>query len=70
MSLKKAIEHGKERRKMNQPLAPSCRHHGNCSYCSSNRLIKQIKDKEWTKLELKQHELHEEALQAEAEERL
>ena len=58
MSLKKAIEHGKEHRKMNQPIARSCRHHGSCSFCSSNRLFHRIKDKEKTKYELK-HELQE-----------
>lgn len=52
MSLKKAIEHGKEHRKMNQPLAPSCRHHGSCPFCSGNRMRHRIKDKEWTQLEL------------------
>ena len=54
MSLKKGIEHGKEHRKMNQPIAPSCRHHGSCPFCSGNRMFHRIKDKEKTKYELKQ----------------
>lgn len=53
MSLKKAIEYGKEHRKMNQSLAPSCRNHGSCPFCSGNRQFKHVKDKEKVKLELK-----------------
>lgn len=51
MSLDKAIEHGKERRKQygkeNGTYAKSidstCRNHGSCSYCRSNRMIKNRK---------------------------
>lgn len=49
MSLNKAIEHGKEKRK---PYAGakavdcSCRNHGTCSWCLSNRTIQQKKAEE------------------------
>lgn len=42
MSLKKAIEHGKERRKQyrgSKAVSCSCRNHGPCSYCKKNRTI-------------------------------
>lgn len=43
MSLDKAIEHGKEKRKQytgGALYARSCRNHGNCEVCSGNRLYK------------------------------
>ncbi len=40
MSLNKAIEHGKERRKPyhgGKMIAHSCRNHGGCEWCRGNR---------------------------------
>ena len=42
MSLDKAIEHGKEKRRQYPPrsakaIAPWCRNHGNCEWCKENR---------------------------------
>ncbi len=41
MSLDKAIEHGKEKRKLykgSKSFDRSCRNHGSCPYCMENRL--------------------------------
>ena len=46
MSLDKAIEHGKEKRKPYKgakAIACSCRNHGNCAWCRDNRLYQQLK---------------------------
>ena len=43
MSLDKAIEHGKEKRKPYygcKAIDPSCRNHGTCDYCRDGRLHK------------------------------
>lgn len=43
MSLDKAIEHGKEKRKPYRgakAITCSCRNHGSCDYCKNNRLHK------------------------------
>ena len=43
MSLNKAIEHGKERRKQyygSKAIDRSCRNHGGCPWCEENRLHK------------------------------
>lgn len=43
MSLDKAIEHGKEKRKpyhKSKAIDKSCRNHGSCPYCEQNRLYK------------------------------
>ena len=48
MSLDKAIEHGKERRKPyrgSKAIDPSCRNHGGCPWCEENRKHK-FRDKE------------------------
>ena len=40
MSLDKAIEHGKERRKQwhdSRRFDPGCRNHGTCDWCAGNR---------------------------------
>ena len=40
MSLDKAIEHGKERRKPyrgSKAIDPTCRNHGGCQWCEENR---------------------------------
>ena len=46
MSLNKAIEHGKEKRKpyyKNKKIDPSCRNHGSCKWCEENRTYKNRK---------------------------
>lgn len=46
MSLNKAIEHGKEKRKPytgTKAIDCTCRNHGNCEWCKSNRLYQQLK---------------------------
>lgn len=50
MGLEKAIQSGKEKRKPyygSKSFASSCRNHGNCSWCQSNRhySIQKEKDK-------------------------
>lgn len=40
MSLDKAIEHGKEKRKAykdSKAIDPTCRNHGSCPWCEGNR---------------------------------
>ena len=49
MSLDKAIEHGKEKRKQYigaKAVDYSCRNHGTCSWCLSNRTIQQQREEE------------------------
>lgn len=46
MSLDKAIEHGKEKRKPYKgakAIDCTCRNHGSCEWCKSNRLYQQFK---------------------------
>lgn len=46
MSLDKAILHNKERRKPYKGakfVDSTCRNHGSCSYCQSNRRIKEYR---------------------------
>lgn len=38
MSLNKAIQHGKEKRKPHRPPAGNCNNHGDCSWCKNGRL--------------------------------
>ena len=48
MSLDKAIAHGKEHRKPYRgakAVDHTCRNHGSCEYCKSNRLHKYEKQK-------------------------
>ena len=48
MSLDKAIEHGKERRKPyrgSKAIDPTCRNHGGCVWCERNRKHK-FRDKQ------------------------
>ena len=43
MSLDKAIEHGKEKRKPyrgSKAIDPTCRNHGSCKWCENNRRYK------------------------------
>lgn len=49
MSMDKAIKSGKEKRKpyyRSKAIDPSCRNHGSCEYCESNRLHSTRKRKE------------------------
>ena len=49
MSLDKAIEHGKEKRKPYRgakAIDCTCRNHGSCTWCRDNRLHKRLKDEE------------------------
>lgn len=46
MSLDKAIEHGKEKRKPYKgakAIDCTCRNHGSCEWCKGNRLYQQLK---------------------------
>jgi hypothetical protein len=46
MSLDKAIEHGKVKRKAyrgSKAIDSSCRNHGDCPWCRSNRIHKIVK---------------------------
>lgn len=56
MSLKKAIEHGKEHRKSyrgSKAFSRSCRCHGGCPYCYGNRMHADAKKKAAQKERLK-----------------
>lgn len=47
MSLDKAIEHGKERRKPyygSKGIDKTCRNHGSCGVCRRNREHKRLRD--------------------------
>lgn len=49
MSLDKAIEHGKEKRrpyKNSKSISLQCRNHGGCPWCLGNRLYKYKKKME------------------------
>ena len=49
MSLDKAIEHGKEKRKPYRgakAIDCTCRNHGSCTWCRDNRLHKRLKGEE------------------------
>lgn len=49
MSLNKAIEHGKEKRKPytgSKAIDKTCRNHGGCSWCEENRKYKYTKQEE------------------------
>lgn len=57
MSLNKAIEHGKEKRKPYSKAKmydKTCRNHGSCPWCSGNRLNKNKKVEEETKDKIKE----------------
>ena len=46
MSLRKAIEHGKEHRRPyygNKAIDKTCRNHGGCPWCEENRKHKYLK---------------------------
>lgn len=49
MSLDKAIKHGKEHRKQYRKakaIDKTCRNHGSCDWCKSNRLYQSKKELE------------------------
>ena len=57
MSLNKAIEHGKEKRKPYKgakAIDRTCRNHGSCEWCKSNRLYQQLKMHEATRQALEE----------------
>lgn len=57
MSLDKAIEHGRERRKRyrrSKAIDKTCRNHGSCEYCKNNRLYQSNKQNERTLQELEE----------------
>ncbi len=59
MSLDKAIEHGKEKRKPYygaQAIDRTCRPHGSCEWCRSNRMYQQLKMEEASKQSLEEIE--------------
>lgn len=59
MSLDKAIETGKEHRKMyrgSKAIDHTCRNHGGCDWCLENRMYKYKKEIEKTLDKLKEEE--------------
>ena len=59
MSLDKAIKHGKEKRKPYygaQAIDCTCRPHGSCEWCRSNRLYQQLKMEEVSRQALEEME--------------
>lgn len=59
MSLDKAIEHGKEKRKPytgSKAIDRTCRNHGSCGWCEENRKYKYIKREEACRERLKESE--------------
>ena len=60
MSLNKAIEHGKEKRKPYtgaKAIDCTCRNHGGCDWCKSNRLYQQLKMDEASRQALEKNKL-------------
>lgn len=58
MSLNKAIEYGKEKRKAytgGKAIDCSCRNHGSCEWCKSNRLYQSNRINEKTKQIIKEY---------------
>lgn len=56
--LNKAIEHGKEKRKTYRgakAIDCSCRNHGTCEWCKSNRMIQVKKEKLKKTLDISQY---------------
>lgn len=57
MSLNKAIQYGKEKRKQYtgaKSIDRTCRNHGSCEWCRTNRLHKRIRDDEAFKQAMKE----------------
>ena len=60
MSLDKAIKHGKEKRKPYygaQAIDYTCRPHGSCEWCRSNRLYQPLKMEEASRQALEENKL-------------
>lgn len=58
MSLDKAIEHKKEKRRQYtgaKAVDRACRNHGSCEYCKSNRLHGQVRDRQASDYALKEY---------------
>ena len=63
MSLDKAIKHGKEKRKPYtgaKSIDHTCRNHGSCEWCTTNRLHKRFKIDEASKQALEEAEYESE----------
>ena len=59
MGLDKAIQYGKERRKPytgSKAIDCSCRNHGTCGWCETNRLYQYLKVNEKTLKEIEEYE--------------
>ena len=59
MSLRKAIEHGKEHRKPyygSKDFDLTCRNHGSCPWCERNRKYKNLKREQKAMAQLKEKE--------------
>lgn len=59
MSLNKAIEHGKEHRKLYigaKAIDHTCQNHSSCEWCKGNRLYQQNKAEEASRHALKENE--------------
>lgn len=59
MSLDKAIQHGKERRKPyhgGKAIDRTCRNHGGCPWCEGNRLYRTKRENERLEEEEKDYE--------------
>lgn len=62
MSLDKAIQHGKEKRKpyrKSKSFDVTCRNHGSCRCCENNRRHKFIKKEEVAEEEIKEYRYEE-----------
>lgn len=61
MSMNKAIEHGKEKRKPyrgSKAIDKTCRNHGGCDWCQGNRTIANAKEQ--LKMDSKEDEWEDE----------
>lgn len=62
MSLDKAIEHGKEKRRPyygSKAFDCSCRNHGTCEWCLSNRMYQRLKADEASRQALEEEANYE-----------
>lgn len=62
MSLNKAIEHGKEYRKLytgGKSVDRTCQNHGSCEWCKENRLYQQNKADEASRQALEENKKYE-----------
>ena len=59
MSLDKSIDHGKEHRKPyhgSKAIDHTCRNHGDCEWCKSNRLYQRTKAEEAADTAIEEYE--------------